>query len=212
MDGQYLLLGIVLGLSIAAPVGPIGILVIRRTLACGRRSGFATGLGAATADGLYAVVAASGLTVIGGLLAGHIAMIRVLGGFFLVFLGIGIFLSQPAEGPGAGDNRSLPSDYATALLLTLTNPATLLSFTGIFAAFGTGHAGGDAPTATLMVAGIAAGSVLWWLVLVGGIAAIGSRCGTGTLRLANRVSGTVLAAFGVFAISGGGHVRGTSIP
>jgi len=202
MDGFILVTGIILGLSIAAPVGPIGILVIRRTLAGGGKSGIATGLGAATADGLYAVVAAFGLTVITGLLTGYIAVIRILGGIFLVCLGIRIFLSQPGEGPGAVDGRSRWDDYASAVLLTLTNPMTLLSFTGIFAALGTG-AGGDGFYGALMVVGIIAGSVLWWGILVSVTSAIGSRCSRRILRLVNIVSGTIIAAFGIIAIAGG---------
>ena len=202
MDGYVLVPGIILGLSIAAPVGPVGILVIRRTLACGRMSGLVTGLGAATADGVYAVVAACGLTAVAGLLAGHIAMIRILGGIFLLCLGVRIFLSLPAEEPRDTDGRSLRDDYASAVLITLTNPLTLLSFIGIFAALGTGGASGDISSAALMVTGIVAGSVLWWLILVSGTLAIRSRCSSGVLGLVNKVSGVIIAAFGIIAIAG----------
>ena len=125
--------GVVIGLAVAAPVGPIGVFCIRRTLAYGRASGFVSGLGAATADAVYGSVAALGLTFVTDLLVDAEAWLRLGGGVFLVFLGVKTFLSRPAERTVAAGRGSLPGAYASTLALTLTNPSTILSFAAIFA-------------------------------------------------------------------------------
>src|SRR5215204_4695958 len=146
--------GVVIGLAVAAPVGPIGVLCIRRTLAEGRASGFVSGLGAATADAAYGSVAALGLTFVTSLLIGAETWLRLLGGVFLVFLGVRTFLSRPSERPAAARNGHLPGAYASTLVLTLANPATILSFAAIVAGLGAGSGGGDALLAVLLVLGV----------------------------------------------------------
>jgi len=197
VDWSVLVAGIILGFCIAAPIGPIAILCIRRTLACGWRSGLATGLGAATADGIYAGVAGFGLTVVTGLLTGHLAIVRALGGAFLVYLGVRTFLSAPPENPGTTGKGTLLQDYASTVFLTLTNPVTIISFAGVFAALGIGGLSGGVSTAVLMVLGIAAGSVAWWLLLVAGTSVLGSRCNTRVLGLVNRIAGVLIVLFGI---------------
>jgi len=197
VDWSVLVAGIILGFCIAAPIGPIAILCIRRTLACGWRSGLATGLGAATADGIYAGVAGFGLTVVTGLLTGNLAIVRALGGAFLVYLGVRTFLSAPPENPGNAGKGTLLQDYATTVFLTLTNPMTIISFAGVFAALGIGGLSGGSSTAVLMVLGIAAGSVAWWLLLVAGTSVFGSRCNTRVLGLVNRIAGVLIVLFGI---------------
>jgi len=201
VDGSFLLLGIILGFSIAAPIGPIGILCIRRTLACGWRSGLATGLGAATADGIYAVIAAFGLTVISGLLVGHLIVVRAAGGAFLVYLGVRTILSGPSEDSGTAGKGTLLEDYATTVFLTLTNPMTILSFSGIFAALGVGGPKGDTGSAVLMIAGIVAGSFLWWIVLVTGTSVSGSRCDTRAMGWVNKIAGALIFLFGILTFA-----------
>ena len=197
MDWSVLVAGIILGFCIAAPIGPIAILCIRRTLACGWRSGLATGLGAATADGIYAGVAGFGLTVVTGLLTGNLAIVRALGGAFLVYLGVRTFLSAPPENPGTTGKGTLLQDYASTVFLTLTNPMTIISFAGVFAALGIGGLSGGGSTAVLMVLGIAAGSVAWWLLLVAGTSVLGSRCNTRVVGLVNRIAGMLIVLFGI---------------
>src|SRR3954468_17812764 len=136
MDASIIITGVILGFSIAAPVGPIGVLCIRRSLAEGRRVGLATGLGAATADALYGAVAAFGLTAISSFLIGQKSWLGLIGGLFLCYLGIRTFQSQPAENPATLPSGGLLSAYSSTLLLTLTNPMTILSFVAVFAAFG----------------------------------------------------------------------------
>src|SRR5215213_1335439 len=133
--------GVAIGFAVAAPVGPIGVLCIRRTLAEGRASGFVSGLGAATADAAYGSVAALGLTFVTGLLVGAAAWLRLGGGVFLVFLGVKTFLSRPAERPVAAGRGGLPGAYASTLALTLANPSTILSFAAIFTGLAAGSMG-----------------------------------------------------------------------
>src|SRR5271157_4875386 len=135
---HLLLKGVIIGFSIAAPVGPIGVLCIRRSLAEGRQIGLATGLGAATADAAYGGVAGFGLTIISGFLVGHRVWLGFLGGLFLCYLGIRTFLSGPAEQAAEIRGGGLCSAYLSTLFLTLTNPMTILSFVAVFAGFGLG--------------------------------------------------------------------------
>jgi threonine/homoserine/homoserine lactone efflux protein len=197
VDWSVLVAGIIIGFCIAAPIGPIAILCIRRTLACGWRSGLATGLGAATADGIYAGIAAFGLTVVTGLLTGHMVIVRAVGGALLVCLGVRIFLSAPPDNPGTAGEGTLLQDYVTTVFLTLTNPMTLISFAGVFAALGIGGLSGGGIPAVLMVLGITAGSVAWWFLLVGGTAVLGSRCDSRVLGLVNRIAGVLIVLFGI---------------
>lgn len=194
--------GMVIGLAIAAPVGPIGVLCIRRTLVEGRLSGLVSGLGAATADAAYGAVAALGLTVVTDLLVGGEGWLRLAGGIFLVFLGVRTFLARPAEEATSSDGRGLLGAYASTLLLTLTNPTTILSFVAIFAGLGAGTGDGGVLSAMTLVAGVFLGSALWWIFLSTATGLFRSRLSTGGLRWVNRVSGTIITAFGVLALSG----------
>ena len=195
--------GIVIGFAIAAPVGPIGVLCIRRTLAEGRTSGLVSGLGAATADAAYGSVAALGLTFVTDLLVEEAAWLRLVGGAFLAFLGVRTFLASPAERAAPPARSGLAGAYASTLFLTLTNPTTILSFAAIFAGLGVAEdANGDALSALSLVLGVFLGSATWWFVLSGATSLLRTRLSPRGLRWVNRVSGTVLAVFGVLAVSG----------
>jgi threonine/homoserine/homoserine lactone efflux protein len=195
--------GMVIGFAIAAPVGPIGVLCIRRTLAEGRVSGLVSGLGAATADALYGAVAALGLTFVAEFLMGGESWLRLVGGAFLGFLGTRTFLARPAQRAAPAGRSGLLGNYTSTLFLTLTNPTTILSFAAIFAGLGAvGDASGDALSAMLLVLGVFLGSAAWWFVLSGITSLFRTRLSVGGLRWVNRISGTVIAAFGVLAVSG----------
>lgn len=202
MDIELLARGLLIGFSIAAPVGPIGLLCIRRTLADGRAAGLVSGLGAATADALYGAVAGFGLTFISGALISQQGWLRLAGGLFLLYLGIRTFVARPAQQAAeVRGGTSLAGAYATTLALTLTNPATILSFVGIFAGLGlASDARGDYGSAALLVLGVFAGSALWWLLLSGGVSLLRSRVDTRAMAWINRASGTIIAAFGVLAL------------
>ncbi|MFP6744316.1 MAG: LysE family transporter [Alphaproteobacteria bacterium] len=156
----FLIKGLIIGLAIAAPVGPIGVLCILRTLADGRLAGLLTGLGAATADGVYGAVAAFGLTVVTDLLVGNGAWLGVAGGMFLWFLGVKTYLSVSAEDSTPLTGGALAGLYGSTFVLTLTNPTTILSFVAIFAGLGLGHTGGDYAGALVLVIAVFAGLAL----------------------------------------------------
>ena len=128
--------GVVLGFSIAAPVGPIGVLCIRHTLQNGFKSGLASGLGAASADAAYGAIAAAGLTLVADFLAKQQAWLGILGGAFLLYLGVRTFRSPPSEADGCDTRENtLSGDYFSTFLLTLSNPITILSFVALFGKF-----------------------------------------------------------------------------
>jgi threonine/homoserine/homoserine lactone efflux protein len=190
----------VIGLSIAAPVGPIGVLCIRRTLAGGFRLGLLSGLGAACADALYGSIAAFGLTALSEVLVRQQDAMRLIGGAFLLVLGVRAFLAKPGGEPTAEDSRSLLGALASTFLLTLTNPMTILSFTGIFAGLGLASSGGDFLAAGTMVGGVFLGSAAWWVILSGAVSLLRSKVHSSHLQWVNRISGLVILSFGVAAI------------
>ncbi len=199
MDGTSFLKGLLVGFSIAAPVGPIGVLCIRRSLGDGPRAGFLSGLGAATADAAYASVAGFGLTAVSGFLVRWQSWLGLGGGVFLCWLGVRSFLSRPVEGPAPeGAIRLFPA-YASTLLLTLSNPATLLSFIAVFVGLGLGPSA-DSRAAASLVLGVFLGSAAWWLALSLGVGLLRRRVGPGLMRAVNGASGCILVAFGVYAI------------
>jgi threonine/homoserine/homoserine lactone efflux protein len=151
----YLFKGIILGYALAAPVGPIGLLCIRRTLVHGRMSGFLSGLGAATADGMYGMIAGFGITALSGFLLKEKVLLSFVGGLFLCYLGCKTFITKPADHSVKVVHKGLISDYVSTLLLTLTNPATILSFIALFA--GAGIVTGTYFNSFMLVIGIALG-------------------------------------------------------
>ncbi len=189
-----------MGFSIAAPVGPIGVLCLRRTLAHGRASGFISGLGAATADAAYGAVAGFGLTTVTRFLTGEQAWLRLLGGCFLLYLGGKTLRSRPAVPTAAPHTFGLAKDYAATLLLTLANPATILSFIAVFAGLGLGSVAGNFTAATQLVAGVFLGSAAWWLLLSGMVGWFRETLTTDHLIWVNRFSGASLIGFGLAAL------------
>jgi threonine/homoserine/homoserine lactone efflux protein len=200
VDVGLFLRGLIIGFSIAAPVGPIGILCIRRTLTEGRTSGFLSGLGAATADALYGCVAGFGLTVISAFLADQRFWIQLIGGVFLLALGIKILRGGPPEHAASASGKGLAASYVSTFFLTITNPMTILSFAGIFAALGVADTGGDLSAAGLLVLGVFTGSAAWWLILSGGVGLMREKFTSGMLGWTNRLSGIVLVVFGALAV------------
>ncbi len=204
MNLEFWLKGVLLGFSIAAPVGPIGVLCIRRTLERGRLNGFVTGIGAATADALYGAVAAFGLTMIIQLLTGLQLWLRLVGGAFLVYLGVAAFRrAVPAAAPGGtgAGARSLLAAYGSTVLLTLSNPATILSFLTIFAGAGVASSAHTVEAAAFLVAGVFTGSCLWWLILSGLVGWLGARLGPQVLAWVNRAAGGALVIFGLAVLA-----------
>ena len=201
METSVLLRGLAIGFGIAAPVGPIGILCIRRTLADGRAVGFAAGLGAATADALYGAVAAFGLTLVSSALVGQRAWLQTVGGLFLCYLGIRTWMAAPAARAAVTRRGSgLLAAWATTFALTVTNPTTILSFAAIFAGLGLGAGAGGYGSASIMVLGVFLGSAFWWLLLSTGVSVFRSSITPRGLRWVNRGAAVIIAAFGVGAL------------
>src|SRR5579859_5279050 len=200
MDSSFFVRGLLIGFSVAAVVGPIGILCINRTMRKGFWYGLVTGLGAATADGIYGSVAAFGLTVITAFLINQLIWIRLIGGLFLIYLGIKALLTKPAERAAEARASNFLGAYASTLLLTLTNPTTILSFIAVLAGLGVGGGGNAIPTAMLVVCGVFLGSGLWWVLLSGGISLFRERLNTHWFVWSNRLSGCVIVLFGLYAL------------
>ena len=192
--------GLIIGFSIAAPVGPIGVLCIRRTLAEGRLAGFLSGMGAASADMFYGAVAAFGLTAIQELLIGQSTWLRLVGGIFLLYLGIRTFFSKPSEKAAEARRGGLFGAYLTTLFLTITNPLTILSFIAIFAGLRLGETDGNYLSATSMVLGVFLGSATWWLTLSTGVSLLRERFTPALLIWVNRLAGGIIFMFGLLAL------------
>lgn len=193
--------GLLLGFSIAAPVGPIGILCIRRSMAQGWGHGLATGLGAATADALFGTIAAFGLSVISDVLVSAQAPLQIVGGVFLGYLSVGILKHRTHLSRGRDDSASPRRSYLSTVLLTLSNPATILSFVAAFSVFN--FAQKEMLEAGLMVLGVFVGSALWWLSLSYVSARLKTRIHDRGLLWVNRVSGTMLLFFSILAFFAG---------
>jgi threonine/homoserine/homoserine lactone efflux protein len=197
----FLLKGFAIGFAIAAPVGPIGVLCIRRTLSEGRLVGFVTGLGAATADMCYGAVSAFGLTFIQNILAYWQFWLHILGGLFLVYLGIRTFLARPVERAAqASSYKGLIPAYISMLGLTLTNPATIISFTLVFTGLNLGLNHGNYGSASLLVLGVFLGSATWWFTLSGIIGIFREKFTTYWMIWVNRLAGVVIGGFGLVAL------------
>lgn len=192
------------GLAVAAPVGPMAILCMRRSLAEGWRPGLATGFGIAAGDGLYAAVAALGLTGISEFMLAYDRPLHLAAGLFLIYLGLKTFWRRPAE------NGALPAPSAVstfrafwgALLLTLTNPPTIIMFAAIFAALAP-KGGFEPATAAATVSGVTLGSLLWWAFIVGGVTLFRHALGRRVRLWIDRLAGSFLMFFGVAEIRRG---------
>lgn len=205
--------GFLIGLSIAAPVGPIGILCIRRTLANGMLSGLVSGLGAATADAFYAGLAALGMTFLIQVIIDQRGWMQVLGGIFLCYLGVKTFLEKPAHldpmlasqansnDVPKGEWKARSMDYLSTFFLTITNPLTILSFAAIFAGVGISHQGRSEKEGLIIVIGVFMGSCTWWLLLslltnIFRVRFMSEK----VLKWINRISGALITSFGLVAL------------
>ena len=202
MDMSFFFKGALLGFSIAAPVGPIGILCIRRTLQYGRLSGLFSGLGAACADTLYGLIAAFSLTLVSDFLTEQKFWFHLLGGCFLTYLGSRTFFAGTSEVPtNTVVHRSFFADFLSTFFLTLSNPLTIISFIAVFAALGLVNVSEKLTDAALLVTGIFLGSSLWWLILSEGVTSFRKKVGKKTMSWINRTAGFVIVTFGLAALA-----------
>jgi len=192
----FLLKGLGIGLALAAPVGPMSILCMRRTLRDGLLVGLISGLGISAADATYGAVAAFGLSAVTAWLLDMETTLRLVGGFFLVVLGARILFKPPAAEAATVTSSRMAGAFASCFVLTMTNPSTILTFIAIFAGLGLVGRTGGYDAAISLVAGVFLGSMLWWLALCGTVAALRHRIGPTAFTWINRLSGVIIAGFG----------------
>ena len=198
---RALALGFLIGFPIAASPGPIFFLVLRRTLSRGWRSGLVCGLGVATGDAIYAGLAAFGVAAVTTVLLGQRRWIGLVGGVAIALIGLQTIGSGPHPSPppkGKGNQGSLVADYGSMVALTLSNPATILSFIAVFAGFGLRVGAGWQP-AVALVAGVMLGSALWWFGLTAVVSVVRQRLTPGMTRGIGIVAGLALIGFGIVA-------------
>jgi len=191
--------GFVLGMTIAMAVGPITLLVIRRTIDHGGIYGFASGVGVAVADATYAGIAAFGLTAITSLLLSAHTMLGVIGGAVIAIVGARTMLARPAEAAADVMRPGLVGAALSIFGLTMTNPLTIILYASVFASIGLAAGAGYGDAAVLTLA-VLAGSTLWWVILCLVVAWVRERVSTTALLWVNRVSGAALVVFGVVAV------------
>lgn len=201
---EHLLKGLAIGFAISAPVGPINLLCLRRSLLDGRRVGFISGLGAAAADTTYGAVAAIGLSTVTSFLVGHELWLQLVGGLFLAAFGLYLMRPHPPrrrESATPVHMGRLRDAFASTYLLTLANPLTLIAFTAIFAGLGLGLSEGGAGEALELIAGVFLGSAGWWLLLALLAGTFGRHLNDNALRWINLIAGGAIAAFGLWEFS-----------
>ena len=193
----FLLKGIAVGIVIAVPVGPVGVMCVRRTIFEGKRAGFISGLGAATADAIFGCIAAFGMTFVSDWLIDYHQWLRIAGGCYLLYVGGSALLArQENRQSSEPDAEGLLRDFLSTFALTLTNPITILAFLGIFSALGLSGADATFGRAAMMVLGVWLGSLLWWLALTFGLGSLFRSFEARHLKWINRASGTILLLSG----------------
>jgi len=196
MDASLFVQGIIIGLTLAAPVGPLALICIQRTVTEGRLHGIFSGIGVATADSFYAAVTFLGLTVISGLIIAQQYLFRFLAGVVLILIGIRVFLSIPSAISAKTEHETYLKDYLSMVALAIANPLTLVFFLVILPGYDVVIHGVSFLSAAEFVAGVFFGSTVWWIVLCGSIGSVRSRISTANLALINRVSGLLISCFG----------------
>ncbi len=196
-----LLHGAAIGAAIAAPIGPVGLMCIRKAFADGRRAAFAAGMGAALADALFGAVVGLGLGAVSDFVGLHRVGFTLGGAGFLLVLGVKTWRSAATEvAPVAERGPGMARDFAAAFLITVTNPATILGVLGVFAALGAAARPDGALESALLVLGVFLGSTAWWLVLSNLASAARGRIAAERVRLFNHVSGALLLLFAAGAL------------
>jgi threonine/homoserine/homoserine lactone efflux protein len=200
MEPIFFLKGLIIGFAMAVPIGPIGIMCIRKTLAEGHSRGLIIGLGAATADALYGSIAAFGLTFVSEVIASQHFWLSLVGGGLLLFLGIRTFRARRKDEIIPFDNKGSLGSYISAFLLALTNPVTIFAFVAVFAAFGLGHRI-IIISACMLALGVFIGSCLWFLTLSYVATSFRKKLDSGGLRWVNRIAGVLIFLSGVAAFA-----------
>lgn len=194
-----LVTGALVGFSIAVPVGPVGLLCIRRSLSDGRLAGFVTGMGAAAADTLYGLAAAFSLTALTTFLVDHRTSFQLFGGLFMLGLGVATLRSRPVASTADRPAHHAGIAFVSAFAITATNPMTVFAFIGIFA--GLNHAAADTLASMRLVLGVFLGSAAWWLILSNGAAHFSRKLRSGGFRALNLIAGTGIVLIALWQLA-----------
>ena len=194
---SLLLKGLIVGFCLSAPVGPIAALCVQRTISKRWISGLMSGLGAAVADAVYGAVAALGATMISEFLISERTWMQRVGGAILIFMGLRLFLTTPAQKEEVVNGKGLTGDFLSTFFLTLTNPMTFVAFAAVFTTMGIGAVRGHSILTAELVGGVFLGSALWWLILCGGAHALRRHCDHRKLSAINRGTGVFVIGVGL---------------
>jgi threonine/homoserine/homoserine lactone efflux protein len=203
---ELFLRGVIAGVAISAPVGPVNVLCVSRTIAKGWRAGVVSGLGAAAADTFYGSIAGFSISVVIGFLIREQSKIRLFGGILLVLLGIWYYFKKPESLSKRGQDKTDHSDVVTTFLLNLTNPTTVLSFLAVLAVLGLSEHRAAWLT-LIMIGGIFVGSMAWWIILTGVSNHFRDKFNDRAMLWMNRIGGIAIGAFGVVMFLLGNHER-----
>ncbi|MBU0981573.1 LysE family translocator [Patescibacteria group bacterium] len=198
----FLLKGISIGFTMMLAIGPISMLCIAKTIEKGRLTGLAIGLGAATADGIYSFIAVFGLTFITSFLTKYILFIQLIGGAFLIYLGIKMFFSKPSTKKIILAETDFLKSYFSTLFLTLTSPMTILLFMTIFAGLGIiSTSNSDYLSSGSLVLGVFLGSVLFYLMLITLTNFFRTKMTPKHLHFGSKISGIIICTFGIISVA-----------
>ncbi len=199
MGLEFFIKGAIVGFSIAAPVGPIGVLCIRRTLAFGRLSGLFSGLGAAVADVIFGLILVSGLTLVSDYLLQTHFYLHMIGGAFLLYLGFKTFNAKPGDITKKTTHKTLFRDFISTFFLTLTSPLTIIAYLAVFTGLGLANLRGDWLNALFLVLGVFIGATFWWFLLSEGVSLFRKKVTQNSMIWINRITGIIIGGFGILA-------------
>ena len=199
MQGSWFLRGLIVAIIFGVPAGAIGALTIHRSLQSGFVAGFVTGLGSTAADVIYACLGVFSVSVISEVLLAHQNAIRMVGGMFIILLGIGIFRKKGEELQNAHAEARLPACFATSFAVAIANPATILSFITAFAVLGIEEKPSTFDGIQLVI-GIALGTTAWWAALAGITSIFQQRMTARAMKILHMILGVFLMLFGLYAV------------
>jgi threonine/homoserine/homoserine lactone efflux protein len=203
MDFEYLIKGIIVGIAVSIPLGPMSMMVIQRTLNRGRVRGFVSGIGVATSDTLYSVIAGFGLTFIVGFVTEYQDVLKLIAAVVFIILGIRMFMTNPAKeirSYAQKKSKSLLGSYFTMFLFALTNPVSILITGGLFATFGLMKDFPGFDNISFLILGVVLGAVSWWFNLTLFVSRIKGKLRLRNLLWINRIAGVVITSFGLLLV------------
>lgn len=192
--------GFTLGLAVAAPIGPVGVLCIKKTLSSGLAIGLFAGFGASIAKVIYGIVVGFGLTSVSNFLINYNTYISIIGAIFLTYLGIKIFMTKPVMNCDSVQKENKISAFTTMFLLTIMNPMTVLSFLAVFSGLGIANTASSYSNGLVLISGIFCGSMSWWIFLCSMVNLFRQKINGSILSWINKVSGIIIVTFAAMII------------